>query len=68
MLTADDFPEAMSPRKRGGKTKVKRALRLKRRSEELDVESATMLKLTSKCWFLQGLSHLHWLLPRAFQE
>lgn len=35
---------------------MKRALGLKRRSEGVDVESATMLELASKCWFLQGVS------------
>lgn len=50
MLTADDFPEANAlpgPRKREGKTKVKRALGLKRRSEGLDVDSAIVLEHAS---------------------
>lgn len=35
---------------------MKRALGLKRRSEGLDVDSAIVLELASKCYFLQGVS------------
>lgn len=35
---------------------MKRALGLKRRSEGLDVDSAIVLELASKCYFLQGAS------------
>lgn len=35
---------------------MKRALGLRRRSEGPDVDSAIVLELASKCWFLQGVS------------
>lgn len=76
MLTADNFPEAntlQSPRKREGKTKVYRALGLKRRSEGLAVNSATVLGLASNCWFLRGVSDTNLTpalaaVPRVFRE